>query len=180
VPMAARGPALSRRPVTPCQAADRKSPQRRVRTTGSIRSKLTFGSSRGVRSSALSTPTRSPLACERSWPNAARGRGAPPTFCGPAQTTVVVTAFRPTVPAGLKIPARSPAACVARRRSCRHWASRLRSVVKAGPEVGSSGLGRSKIPSAPSAAPSAPSAASASSGTIAAGLPQNKLRQHRL
>jgi hypothetical protein len=51
-----------------------------------------------------------------------------------------------------KIPARSLAACVGRRRSCGHWASRLRSVAKAEPEIGSSGcVLLPKIPSAPSA-----------------------------
>jgi hypothetical protein len=43
-----------------------------------------------------------------------------------------------------KILARSLAACVASRRSCGHWASRLRSVAKAGPEAGSLGYAQLK------------------------------------
>ena len=55
--------------------------------------------------------------------------------------------------AGPAPPARSPAACVAPRPSCGHWASTSPSLAKAAPETGSSGCGRrSKIPSAPSAA----------------------------
>jgi hypothetical protein len=54
---------------------------------------------------------------------------------------------------GQKIPARSPAACVARSPSCGHWASILRSVVKAEQETESSGcVLLATIPSAPSAA----------------------------
>src|SRR5439155_6940469 len=72
------------------------------------------------------------------WPNAARGRAAPPTGI---------------VPAGPKIPARSPGGYVVRRRSCGYWASTLHSVAKAGPEAGSSECVQlGKIPSAPSAA----------------------------
>src|SRR5262249_16677539 len=41
--------------------------------------------------------------------------------------------------AGPKIPASFLAACVARRRSCGHWASTLPSAGKAGPEAGSLG-----------------------------------------
>src|SRR5262245_47902992 len=90
-------------------------------------------------------PTRSPLACVRSWPSAARGRAVPPTFCVPAP---IATAFR-ALPAGPKIPAPSLAACVVRRRSCGHWASTLPSAGKAGPEAGSLGYEQlRKIPSA--------------------------------
>src|SRR5262249_13900355 len=57
------------------------------------------------------------------------------------------------VPAGPKIPAHSLAACVARRRSCGHWASTLPSAGKAGPEAGSLGYVQlRKISSVPSAA----------------------------
>jgi hypothetical protein len=59
----------------------------------------------------------------------------------------------PTPQPGPKIPVPSLAACAARRRSSGHWASTLRSVVKAEPEAGSSGCVQlSKIPSALSAA----------------------------
>ena len=72
------------------------------------------------------------------------------------QVTVVVTAFRGTVPVGPKIPARSLAGYVARRRSYGHWESRLVSVGKAMPEAGSSGCAQlATIPSAPSASPAA-------------------------
>jgi hypothetical protein len=77
------------------------------------------------------------------WAPATRGRGAPPTFCVPAPVAAV-TAFRGIVPAGRKIPARSLAACVARRRSCGHWASTLLSVAKAVPEAGLSGCVHSR------------------------------------
>ena len=63
--------------------------------------------------------------------------GAQPSFCGPAPIAGVM-AFPATVPAGPEIPARSRAACAARRRSCGYWESTLRSVVKAEPEGGSS------------------------------------------
>ena len=52
--------------------------------------------------------------------------------------------IRRAAPAGPKTRARSLAACVARRRSCGHWASTLRSVVKAEPEAGSSGCVRAR------------------------------------
>ena len=90
----------------------------------------------GPPSRALSMPIRSPLACGRSWPSAARGRAVPATFCGRAAVATVM-APRGTVPAGRKTPARLLAACVARRRSCGHWASTLPSAGKAGPEAGS-------------------------------------------
>jgi hypothetical protein len=100
-------------------------------------------------------PTRqlkAPLACATSCPSAARGQGTPPTFCVSA-LIVAALAFRGTAWAGSRIPARSRAACVGRRHSYGHWASRLRSVAKADLETGSSGcVLLPKIPSAPSAA----------------------------
>jgi hypothetical protein len=110
----------------------------------------------GPRSSAPSMPTRSRLACGRSWPSADCGLGAPSTSCISAWVATV-TARHVTVPAGPKIRAPSLAGCVARRPSCGSWASRLHSVVKAEQETGLLRYGgRLKIPSAPSA----PSAAS--------------------
>ena len=91
---------------------------------------------RGNRRAAIeasSTPTRWPLACGRSWPSAAPGQAAPPTFCVPAPILPHDGISR-EAPAGPKIPARSLAACAARRPSSGHWASTLSSVAKAEPE----------------------------------------------
>ena len=93
------------------------------------------------RSMALSTPTRSPRACGRSWRSAAPGPGPPPTFCVLAPTAGLV-GHRGTEPAGPKIRARSPGACAARKPSCGHWASTSRSAVEAARAAGSSGCVR--------------------------------------
>jgi len=79
--------------TSPCHC-DRKGP---VRDPGRISARAATGSK------ASSTPIRWPLACERSWPSAVRGWGAPPTFCGPAPIAAVM-AFRNTVPAWPKNP----------------------------------------------------------------------------
>src|SRR5947209_6239509 len=104
----------------------------------------------GLGSKTLSMPTLLLRRCGRSWPAAVRGQAAPPIFCKPV---LIVTGVRGTVAGGPKIPARSVAACDARRHSFGYWASKLRSAVKAMLAAGSSGYaGLPKIPSAPSAA----------------------------
>jgi hypothetical protein len=92
----------------------------------------------GLRLSAFWTPTRSPLACGRSWPSAAPGPGPPPTFCMLAPNAGL-TGYRGKGPAGPKTPARSLAASAARRLSSGSWASTSRSVVGAATAAGSSG-----------------------------------------
>ena len=83
-------------------------------------------------------PTRSPLACGRSWPSAALGPGPPPTFCVLAPNAGLM-GYRGTGPAGPKTPARLLAASAARRLSSGYWAWTSRSVVGAATAAGSSG-----------------------------------------
>src|SRR5258708_18539060 len=55
-------------------------------------------------------PTRSPLACGRSWRTAARGQEALPTFCVWVQTWRII-ASRGAAEVGRAIPGHSPADC---------------------------------------------------------------------
>jgi hypothetical protein len=86
----------------------------------------------------LDTPTRSPLACGRSWPSAAPGPGPPPTFCVLAPNAGL-TGYRVTGPAGPKTPVHSLAASAVRRLSSGSWVSISRSVAGAATAAGSLG-----------------------------------------